>query len=95
MNKNNIPWWITGLLLIALVLLIIPKESWTKEEPITIDYTEDAFDNGYWRGVNDMLIYVQENNYIRKDTSISIHIEELLEKNELRRIEYLKKHKNK
>jgi len=50
-----------------------------------------SFDAGYWRGVNDMLVYAQEHNLFRTDTTITIHLEELIETNQKERELYYDK----
>jgi len=96
-TRKNLQWWISGLLVIVLVvLLFIPKDNWVNNEPsqVTIEADYISFDQGYWKGVNDMLVYFQENNYLRNDTSISIHMEDLIEMNNKQRELYMIKMKS-
>jgi len=76
-----------GLLIGLLTVLVIkPTIKFTKDKNIVNELeqtysNQHYFDNGYWRGMNDALAYMVEKNYIREDTTISIHLEDFIEMN--------------
>jgi len=52
------------------------------------------YDVGYWKGMNDMLVYLQENNNLRQDTTTKIHLEQFIEMNKNHSQEYFETYKN-
>ena len=81
---------------LVIVLSIVLVSDWVEpKNTIPAEFgNSDGFNNGYWRGINDMLVYSQEHNLFRTDTTITIHLEELIESNQKESEIYLNKLNN-
>ena len=91
--KNKKKFFLYGAIpvLVALMVLVLVIINQTEKEDVS--YPPDVvvlqdgsiislshyFNNGYWKGSNEMLLYLQKQNLLRKDTTITIHMEVLIE----------------
>ena len=103
MNKIKIIWGSISVLLIVLMVLIITLNRNKSVEKYTLpnDVVELAngsiislshyYDVGYWSGVNEMLICLQKQNLLRKDTTITIHLDTLIKRNNILGKQYFDK----
>jgi hypothetical protein len=98
------------LIMSLIVLVIIGVSSESTEEienpinlPNNIAVLQDGsfislshyYDIGYWKGVSDVLEYLEKNNNLRKDTSTHIHLEYFIDKCNLNSELYFEELKNK